>query len=116
MARKTAVSKVSKYIDVPVWNEKGKLEAGSTVSGYYIDKEDFTTKFGEGCSFILETTNGLVKLMGQSDIKNKFVDIPAGAMVWVTFDGLVETSKGAKKGYTVEYDDEDIKALEEIPF
>ena len=39
--------------------------------------------------------------------------IPKGAKVWITYDGLTETKRGAKKSYTVEYDDEDVLATEE---
>lgn len=116
MAKKTAVSKVSKYIDVPFWNEKGKLSEGDTITGYYIDREDYTTKFGDTSSYIIESEDGLHKLSGQSDIRGKFADIPMGAKVWVTYVGLTETNRGAKKTYTVEYDDEDIKQIDEIPF
>lgn len=113
MAKKTAESKVSKWIDVPFWNEKGKLNDGDTISGYYVDREDYTTKFGDTSCYILKTDEGFVKLAGQADIRNKFEQVPKGAKVWVTYDGLTETKRGAKKSYIVEYDDEDILATEE---
>ena len=113
MAKKVAESKVSKWIDVPFWNEKGKLNEGDTISGYYVDREDYTTKFGDTSCYILKTEEGHVKLAGQADIRNKFDQVPQGAKVWVTYDGLTETKRGAKKSYTVEYDDEDILATEE---
>lgn len=109
MARKQAESVVGKYANVPTWNEKGKLSAGDQVEGYYIDHEEFDTKYGKMNTYIIETKEGLVKLVGQTDIKNKMVSVPAGCHVWVTFKGLEETSKGAKKAYDVEFDDEDVK-------
>lgn len=112
MAKQTAQSKLSKYIDVPFWNEKGKLEEGDAITGYYIDKEDYTTKFGETSSYIIETKDGLFKLSGQADIRGKFASVPMGAKVWVTYTGLTETARGAKKTYLVEFDDEDIKAID----
>lgn len=116
MAKKTAVSKVSKWIDVPFWNEKGKLNEGDTLSGYYIDKEEYTTKFGDTSCFIVKAEDTVYKLSGQADIRSKFAEIPMGAKVWVTYDGLTETKRGAKKSYTVEYDDEDVMSIDDIPF
>ena len=113
MAKKTAESKVSKWIDVPFWNEKGKLNEGDTISGYYVDREDYTTKFGDTSCYILKTDDAFVKLAGQADIRSKFDQVPKGAKVLVTYDGLTETKRGAKKSYTVEYDDEDVLATEE---
>lgn len=109
MARKQAVSKQSKYSDLKTWNEKGQLKEGDSIDGYYIDKEVFTSKYGEGVIYILLLEDGkMIKIMGQTDIKNKMEDVPENCHVWIKFDGLVETSKGAKKSYTIEYDDEEV--------
>lgn len=109
MARKQAVSKQSKYSDLKTWNEKGQLKEGDSIDGYYIDKEVFTSKYGEGVIFILLLNDGkMIKVMGQTDIKNKMEDVPEKSHVWIKFAGLVETSKGAKKSYEIEYDDEDV--------
>lgn len=112
MAFEKAESKVGKYSDVETWNAKGKLHEGDQVEGYYIDKETFNTKYGEGNTFILQTESGLVKLMGQSDIKNKFEDIPLGARVRVTFTKIVETKNGAMKEYEVLFDRDDVIVVE----
>ena len=112
MAFKEAQAQTSKYIDVPVWNAKGALTEGDTIEGYYIDREEFTTKFGDMIMVIIEDSDGNYhKLAGQSDIKNKFISLPVGVKVRVTYVGLVETPRGAKKGYRVEYDDTDNKDL-----
>ena len=112
MAKKTAISKASKYADCNTWNEKGKLNANDTIDGYYVDKEEFTTKYGDMVVYIIETADGeLVKILGQTDIRAKFGEIPMGCHIWVTFEGLTETSRGAKKTYKVEFDDEDQKAF-----
>lgn len=109
--RKKAETKLTKYIDAPTWNEKGKLNEGDTIDGYLILIDSVTTKYGEMYVYVLDTTEGPVKLIGQTDIRNQITDKMLNCHIWVTFDGLVETKNGAKKGYTVEYDDEDIKAM-----
>ena len=112
MAFKTAESKLSKYSDLETWNKKGELTEGSQLEGYYVDKEEFTTKFGEMIIFVIEKLDGSkIKVTGQSDIKNKFSDIELGVRVRLTFKGLVETKNGAMKGYEVEYDEEDRKKI-----
>lgn len=112
MAKKEAISKVSKYADSETWNAKGKLNQGDAIDGYYVDREEFETKFGQMVIVILEVADGkFVKITGQSDIKNKFADIPMGSHVWVSYEGLVETTNGTKKAYKVEFDDEDQKAF-----
>ena len=109
--RKTAESKVGKYADLDTWNKKG-LNEGDSLEGYYIDKESFNTKFGEMIVYIIERLDGTqIKIAGQTDIKSKFEDIKLGSHVWVTFEGLTETKNGAMKAYTVDYDDEDVKAV-----
>lgn len=112
MAKQEAISKASKYANCETWNEKGKLNAGDTIDGYFVDKEEFTTKYGDMSVYIIETADGAnVKITGQTDIRSKFGNVPMGAHVWVTFEGLTETSRGAKKTYKVEFDDEDMKAF-----
>ena len=112
MAKQTAVSKANKYADCKTWNEKGKLNVGDAIDGYYVDKEEFTTKYGDMVVYIIETAEGEnVKIVGQSDIRGKFANIPMYCHVWVKFEGLTETDRGAKKTYTVEFDDEDTKAF-----
>ena len=109
MARKEAVSKQSKYSDLKTWNEKGQLKKGDKIDGYLYDKEVFNTKYGECVVYILLGSDGnMVKIMGQTDIKNKMADVQEKDHVWIEFEGLVETSKGAKKSYKIEYDDEDV--------
>ena len=110
MARKTAESKASKYSGLDTWNKRGEIKEGDTLEGYYIDREEFNTKFGDMLVFIIEKNDGqLIKVTGQSDIKGKFKDIPRGAHVWIKFKGLTETKNGAMKTYQIDYDDEDIK-------
>lgn len=111
MAKQEAISKASKYADCPTWNEKGKLNAGDMIDGYFVDKEEFTTKYGEMSVYIIETKDGNVKITGQTDIRAKFESVPMGSHVWVTFEGLTETSRGAKKTYKIEFDDEDQKVF-----
>lgn len=108
MAFKEAQAQTSKYIDVPVWNAKGALVEGDSIEGYYIDREEFTTKYGDMVVVIIKDKDGnFHKLAGQSDIKNKFTSMPKGVKTRVTYVGLIETPRGAKKGYKVEYDEED---------
>lgn len=125
MARKTAEAKASKYSGLDTWNKKGEIKEGDTLEGYYIDREEFNTKFGDMVVFIIEKNDGqLIKVTGQADIKGKFEDIPRGAHVWIEFKGLTETKNGAMKTYQIDYDDEDIKDVvvnsevkaEDIPF
>lgn len=113
MAKKEAISKVGKYQDLDTWNKKGSLQEGASLEGYYIDKDEFDTKYGKMVLYILEQKEGgLIKVVGQTDLKSKFDSIPMGSYVWIEFVGLVETSRGAKKAYKVEYDDEDKKEVE----
>ena len=125
MARKTAEAKASKYSGLDTWNKKGEIKEGDTLEGYYIDREEFNTKFGDMVVFIIEKNDGQpIKVTGQADIKGKFEDIPRGAHVWIEFKGLTETKNGAMKTYQIDYDDEDIKDVvvnsevkaEDIPF
>ena len=125
MARKTAEAKASKYSGLETWNKKGEIKEGDTLEGYYIDREEFNTKFGDMVVFIIEKNDGQpIKVTGQADIKGKFEDIPRGARVWIEFKGLTETKNGAMKTYQIDYDDEDIKDVvvnsevkaEDIPF
>lgn len=109
MARKEATSKQSKYSGLKTWNEKGLLKEGDKLDGYYLDKEVFTSKYGEGEVYIILKEDGsMIKVMGQTDIKNKMAEVPEKAHVWIEFEGLVETAKGAKKAYKIEFDDEDV--------
>lgn len=111
--RKTAESKVGKYADLDTWNKKGALKEGDTLEGYYIDSEEFNTKYGDMIIYVIEQLDGTkIKITGQSDVKGKFTDIPVGSHVWISFDGLTETKNGAMKTYSVEYDDEDKKEIE----
>lgn len=110
--RKTAESKVGKYTDLDTWNKKGALSEGDTLEGYLVDKETFTTKFGEMIIYVVEQLDGTkIKVTGQNDIKSKFEDIPNGSHIWVKFVGLTETKNGAMKTYSVDYDDEDKKEI-----
>ena len=111
MARKTAEAKASKYSGLDTWNKKGEIKEGDTLEGYYVDREEFNTKFGDMVVYIIEKNDGqLIKVTGQTDIKSKFESVPAGAHVWIEFKGLTETKNGAMKTYQIDYDDEDIKA------
>lgn len=113
MARKTAESKLSKYGDLATWNKKGEIKEGAELEGYYVDKEEFSTKFGEMVVYVIEQLDGTkIKVTGQSDIKNKFQDIPMGCHVWFKFEGIEETKNGMMKKYSIDYDDEDKKELE----
>lgn len=113
MAVKEAIAKEYKYKDVEVWNKRGKLHEGDKLDGYYIAKEDFESKkYGPGTSFIIKTSNGLAKVMGQTDIKAKMATLPLGCHVWFEYVGLVETDRGSKKAYKINYDDEDIVEVE----
>ena len=113
MAFKTAESKLSKYSDLETWNKKGEIKEGDTLEGYYVDKEEFKTKFGDMSIFVIEKHDGTkIKVTGQSDIKNKFTDIKLGYRVKLQFIGLIETKNGAMKGYEIQYDDEDVKEIE----
>lgn len=112
MARKTAESKAGKYSDLDTWNKKGELNEGDELEGYYVDRDEFNTKHGEMVIFVIKKLDGTcIKVTGQTDIKSKFEDIPAGSHVWIKFDGLMETKNGAMKSYTIEYDDEDRKEI-----
>lgn len=115
MARKEAIAKEYKYKDVDVWNKRGKLKEGDAIDGYYIAKEEFTSKkFGDGCTFIIKSKDGtLYKLMGQSDVKAKMLSLPLGCYVWVMYSGIVETPNGSRKTYKIDYDDEDVIEVEE---
>ena len=115
MAYKTAESKMSKDSDLETWNKKGEINEGDVVEGYYVDKEEFSTKFGDMVIYIIEKLDGTkIKVTGQSDIKNKFGDeIKLGYRVRIEFKGLKETKNGAMKNYDVQYDDEDVKEIAE---
>lgn len=111
--RKTAESKQGKYTDLETWNKKGALQQGDALEGYYVDSENFNTKFGEMVIYVIEQLDGTkIKVVGQSDIKGKFNEIPVGSHVWITFTGLTETKNGAMKSYSVEFDDEDKKDVQ----
>ena len=112
MARKTAESKLSKYSNLETWNKKGTLKEGDELEGYFIDKEEFATKFGDMFVYVIEKLDGsMIKITGQSDIKNKFKDIKLGCRIWIKFVGLTETKNGAMKTYDIDYDDEDVKEI-----
>ena len=103
MARQEAVAGDSS----PVWNKKGEIKIGDKIEGFYIKHDTFTSKYGDGDSFILLCENDeKKKLMGQADIKRKFENIPLGCYVWVEYVGLVETDNGTMKEYKVEFDPE----------
>ena len=105
--RKKAESTLSKYIDAPLWNKKGELKQGDSIDGYLVTIEKIDTKFGGMKVYILKTKSGIVKIAGQSDIRNKITEEMIKCHLWITFDGLVETQNGAKKSYSIDYDDED---------
>ena len=107
MAFQEAVAKSSKYSDCETWNAKGKLNPNDQLEGYYYDREDFTTKYGDMMIAIIKQGDQFIKVVGQSDIKNKFAEIPFGAKVQITYVGLVEVDRGTKKAYKVMFDPED---------
>lgn len=114
MARKTAESKAGKYVDLDTWNKKGELKEGDSLEGYFVDKDQFNTKYGEMVIYIIEKADGTaVKVTGQSDIKGKFEEVPLGSHVWIKYAGLTETKNGDKKIYEIYYDDEDKKVVVE---
>lgn len=114
MARKTAEAKAGKYADLNTWNKKGELKEGDSLEGYFVDKDQFNTKYGEMVIYIIEKADGTaVKVTGQSNIKGKFEEVPLGSHVWIKFAGLTETKNGAMKTYEIDYDDEDKKVVVE---
>lgn len=115
MAVKEAIAKEYKYKDVEIWNKRGKLHEGDKLEGYYIAKEEFETKFGPAASFIIQKADGsLMKVMGQTDIKAKMATIPLYCHVWFEYVGLIETDRGSKKAYKINYDDEDNADVNEV--
>lgn len=111
MAYATAESKVGKYADVPVWNKKGEIKEGAVVEGEIVDVEEFTTKYGTMTTYIIGTADAkLVKLNGQTDLRNKMQDVAdhrselIGTKVRITYTGITETANGAMKVYNVEYE------------
>lgn len=117
MARKTVEAKKNtyKYADAPIWNAKGELKAGDNINGYFIESNTFETKYGPYTMYILLVDGKAVKITGQTDLKNKFANIPEMCHVWIEYTGLTETEHGAKKTYKVEFDDEDLYT-DELPF
>lgn len=120
MAFKKSESKVGKYANVEGWNKKGKLREGDSLEGYLIDVEKFNTKFGEAVVYIIEKEDSsLIKVIGQTDIRNKFDDIAEkvgdnglkGLKVRFTYTGVTETTNGMMKTYDVEYDEDDHKEI-----
>lgn len=107
MAFQEAIAKSGKYQNCETWNAKGKLQPNDQIEGYYYDREDFTTKYGEMTIVIIKVGDEFIKLVGQTDIKNKFAEIPFGCKVQVTYEGIVEAKNGAKKAYKVLFDEED---------
>ena len=107
MAFQEAVAKSGKYQNCETWNAKGKLNPNDQLEGYYWDREDFTTKYGDMSIIIIKVGDEFVKVVGQSDIKGKFAEIPFGVKVQITYVGLVEVDKGTKKAYKVLFDPED---------
>ena len=86
------------------WNENWDAELSATES-----------QDGEMSIYVIEQLDGsMIKITGQSDIKNKFTDIKLGSHVWIKFAGLTETKNGAMKTYEIDYDDEDLKELENV--
>ena len=108
--RKKAEPKINKYVDAPTWNEKGKLATGDSIDGYLLSIDKVATKYGDMYVYPVETATGVQRVIGQADIRNSITENMINCHIWITFDGLVETKNGAKKSYTVEFDDEDRKA------
>lgn len=108
MAFQEAVAKSGKYQNCETWNAKGKLNPNDQLEGYYWDREDFTTKYGDMMIAIIKVGDEFVKVVGQADIKGKFAEIPFGAKVQITYMGLVEVDRGTKKAYKVLFDIEDM--------
>lgn len=107
MARQEAIAT---YDDSEVWNKKGEIQVGDKLEGFYIEHQTFTSKFGDGDSYIILCEDDKKKkIMGQADIRRKFEQIPVGSYVWVEFIGFKETDNGAMKEYKVEFDP-DMKA------
>lgn len=107
MAYQEAVAKSGKYSNCETWNAKGKLNPNDQLEGYYYDREDFTTKYGDMTIVIIKVGDEFVKVTGQTDIKSKFAEIPFGSKVQLTYEGLVEAKNGTKKAYKVLFDPED---------
>ena len=110
MARIEVQEETSKYADAETWNKKGSLNVGDTLDGYYIDKEEYDTKFDNKLTiFIIEKEDKLYKVMGSTAIKNKMKNVPEGCHVWIEYRGFTETSRGVKKDFKIEFDETDRK-------
>lgn len=109
MAKKELESKAGKYANVETWNKKGAIKEGDSLEGYLVDRDSFQTKYGTMYIYIIKKLDGeLIKVVGQKNITSKIDDsIELGTHIWITFEGLVETSNGAMKNYKIEIDDED---------
>lgn len=116
MAKKELESKAGKYADLETWNKKGSIKEGDTLEGYLYDRDSFNTKYGTMYIYVIEKLDGTkIKLVGQKNIVSKIDDdVKVGTHIWITFDGLVETSNGAMKNYKIEIDDEDVKEFEDV--
>ena len=108
MARKSA-SKT--FTEKTIWNTKD-LTVGSTIEGYYIDKEEFTSQYGETTCYVIEDNAGKkFGIYGSASLDRQFKNVAEGYYVWVTYNGEVKSKNGRTvKDYSVDYDDEIVKA------
>lgn len=109
MARQEATATFDNF---EVWNKKGEMSVGDKLEGFYIDRQTFTSKFGEGEAYVVLCEDDVKKkVMGQADLRRKFEQIPVGSYVWLEFLGFKETDNGAMREYKVEFDPD--KVVEE---
>ena len=88
------------------WNKD--LNAGDTLEGIFIKKEEFDGKYGTTEKYVIETRDGTkYGVFSSASLARQFKNIPEGSYVWVTYKGE-ETSKNGRpvKVYDVDYDDE----------
>ena len=111
MARIEVQEETSKYAEAETWNKKGALNVGDQIDGYFVDKEEYETKYDKNLVvFVIEKEDKFYKVLGSTAIKNKFKNIPEGCHVWIEYRGFIETSRGVKKDFKIEFDETDRKA------
>ena len=103
MARKSANNK---FIEKTIWNTKD-IQAGDTIEGYYLIKENFVSQYGETACYVIESEGINYGIYSSASLDRQFANVPQGCYVWVKYNGEVKSKNGRTvKDYSVDYDDE----------
>lgn len=76
------------------------------VEGYYLGSKDVESPRGKNKLHVFQTATGNLGVWGKTQLNQKMLSAPVGAMIRATFSGMMQTKNGEMYKYKVEIDNE----------